>query len=296
MSSHKIGLLPQPGWQERNLHFLREILLPHIFLARKGQTLAPPDHPTAPDGVGVTWVGHATCLVQVAGLSILIDPNWALWHGPVKRLRQPGLHLDQLPEIDLVLVSHAHHDHLNLSSLRQVARSQPIVTAAGVGPIIRGLGFRPVVELDTWQSFSFRDCRITLTPARHWGARFLHDTHRGFGGFLIEAAGRRIYHAGDTSFFNGFEDIASRLAPELALFPIGAYGAPSGRPVHIDPEEALEAHSILGTTRLVPIHYATFPLGTEPIDEPVERLHVAAARRGITDQIIVLPEGRQAIL
>jgi len=204
------------------------------------------------------------------------------------------LRLEDLPPIDLVLVSHAHHDHMHLGSLRKVAEGQPIVVPHGVGSIAKRAGFGEVIELDCWGSVEREGIEVTLTPARHWGARMIHDTHRGFGGFVIKGGGRSVFHCGDSSYFDGFQDIGERF-PELdaALLPIGAYGAPSGREVHMDPEEALDAFQMLGAKRLVPMHYATFPLGTEPLHEPLERLLRGAEESGIGHAIDALEEGDQ---
>jgi len=245
--------------------------------------------------IGVTWLGHAGFYVQLSGVNILVDPNWALWHGPIKRLRHPSVWASDLPPIDLVLVTHAHYDHLHLPSLRRVARGQTIVVPKGVGNIVKKAGFGKIVELETWQKTSFRDLEITLTPARHWGARMIHDTHRGFGGFLITSSQRSVFHCGDSSMFDGFQEIGRRADIDLALMPIGAYLAPSGRPVHMNPEEALDAFAMLGAQQMIPMHHDTFPLGGEPIHEPAERLARAVIERQIEDRVRILHEGESSL-
>jgi len=236
---NRIGLLPTEGWRKRNMQFLNEVLIPSLLAPRKpGQDfgLLPI---AAQNEIAVTWLGHAGFFAQVGGINIAIDPNWALWHGPVKRVRHPSVWAHDLPPIDLVLVTHAHYDHLHLPSLRKLAAAQPIIVPEGVGSLVKNCGFGRIVELKTWQSATFRDLRITLTPARHWGARMIHDTHRGFGGFLIKSPDRCLYHCGDSAMFDGFQEIGKRSSIDLALMPIGAYDAPSGRPVHMNPEEAI---------------------------------------------------------
>lgn len=292
---NRIGLLPTEGWRKRNMQFLNEVLIPTLLAPRKPSH----DFGTLPvatsDEIAVTWLGHAGFFAQIGGVNIVIDPNWALWHGPVKRVRHPGVWAGNLPHIDLVLVSHAHYDHLHLPSLRRLAAAQPIIVPEGVGSLVKNCGFGRIVELKTWQSATFRDLRITLTPARHWGARMIHDTHRGFGGFLIKSRDRCLFHCGDSAMFDGFQEIGKRASIDLALMPIGAYDAPSGRPVHMNPEEALDAYEMLGAHSLVPMHHDTFPLGGEPIAEPAERLAKAAIDRHIEHRVRLLHEGESAI-
>ncbi len=292
---NRVGLLPTKGWRERNLQFLGEVLIPHLLMPRRvGEHFGALPH-IADTEMGVTWLGHAGFFVQIGGLNIAIDPNWALWHGPVKRVSRPSLRAIDLPRIDLVLLTHAHFDHLHLPSLRAIADEQPVILPKGCGSLVKRCGFSRIVELDNWQTTRFRDLRITLTPARHWGARMIHDTYRKFGGFLIESQGRSLYHCGDSALFDGFAEIGRRSRIEIALMPIGAYEAPSGRPVHMNPEEALDATAMLGADFIVPMHHDTFPLGGEPIHEPAERLVRAALKRGISDTVRVLQEGESAV-
>jgi L-ascorbate metabolism protein UlaG (beta-lactamase superfamily) len=249
----------------------------------------------SPEQIGVTWLGHAGFFAQVGGLNIAIDPVWALWLGPAKRLRHPSVWAHDLPPIDLVLITHAHHDHLHLASLRKLAAAQPIIVPEGVGTLVKNCGFGRIVELKTWQSATFGDLRITLTPARHWGARMIHDTHRGFGGYLIQSPSQTLYHCGDSSMFDGFTEIGKRSRIDVALMPIGAYQPPSGRPVHMNPEEALDAFEMVGARHMVPMHFETYPLSGEPLHEPIERLELAAKEREIYDRVRRLREGESAV-
>ena len=200
-----------------------------------------------------------------------------------------------MPAIDLVLVSHAHFDHLDKKSLRAVASNQPVVVPEHVGDLVHGLGFDRVHELKRWESMELGSLRITLTPAHHWGARVLHDKHRGFGGFLIEYAGRTIFHCGDSAWFDGFEEIGARGKIDIALLPIGAYDAPTGRDVHMNPEEALRAFAALKADVMIPMHYGTFRLGFEPMEEPPDRLLDHARSLGIDQKIRILQEGEPRI-
>jgi len=291
-----IGLMPTEGWRERNLRFLNEVLLPHLFAPRLPGGESSVLLTVHPDQTGVTWLGHAGFLIQIGGQNILVDPNWALWHGPVKRVRLPSVTAAGLPYIDLVLITHAHFDHLHLPSLRAIAAGQPVIVPEGVGGILKRCAFSRIIELGCWETLHFRNLEITLTPARHWGARMIHDTFRKFGGFLIRDDRRTVFHCGDSSLFDGFTEIGKRADIDIALMPIGAYDAPSGRPVHLNPEEALDAFEMLDARCMIPMHYGTFPLGGEPIDEPVQRLEKATFDRDIEDRVLILPEGQPAVL
>lgn len=294
-NGNHVGLKPEQGWRKRNLRFLGDVLLPTLLSPRKPGHEVDPVPSAASHEIGVTWLGHAGFLVQMEGINILIDPVWALWLGPVKRLRHPSLYAHDLPRIDLVLITHAHFDHLHLPSLRRIACGQPIIVPRGVGSIVKRCDFGSVTELNTWGSIGFQDLVITLTPARHWGARMIHDTHRQFGGFLVESRERGVFHCGDSALFDGFKEIGDRSAIDVALMPIGAYQPPSGRPVHMNPEEALDAFQMLGASTMIPMHYDTFPLSGEPIHEPEQRLQAAASQRGIIDRVRIMREGQSLV-
>jgi L-ascorbate metabolism protein UlaG (beta-lactamase superfamily) len=293
---NKVGLLPKQGWQQRNLQFLGDVLIPSLLAPRKPGHEVDPVPDTASHEIGITWLGHAGFLVQMEGANLLVDPNWALWHGPVKRLRHPSLHAHDLPPIDLVLVTHAHFDHLHLPSLRRIADGQPIIVPRGCGSIVKRCDFGSIIELDTWQSTNWRDLNITLTPARHWGARMIHDTHRHFGGYLMQSSNRTVFHCGDSALFDGFKEIGERAAIDVALMPIGAYDAPSGRPVHMNPEEALDAFQMMNAGYMIPMHHDTFPLGGEPLHEPAIRLRAAAIERDLVDRVHIMVEGQSVVV
>ncbi len=291
--AHKVGLKPKKGWSKRS--YLTNVWLPSLFKKRKGGEITP-EFPVVRRGeVGLTWIGHASFLLQFPNNNLLIDPNWAKWLKVVKRLKHPGVKLDHLPEIDLVLVTHAHFDHLDRRTLRSVAADQPIVVPFEVGNLVHDLGFHSVHELGYWESYRHGSLNVTLTPCHHWGARVLHDTHRGFGGFIVQSGGRTIYHCGDTAYFPGFKEIGKRFDIDVALLPIGAYEPPSGRDVHMNPEEALHAFVDLGAKIMVPMHYGTFRLSHEPLDEPLERLLGAAHKLGLSEKIAVMTEGKPEI-
>jgi L-ascorbate metabolism protein UlaG (beta-lactamase superfamily) len=290
-----IGLKPVEGWQKRNFDFLNQVLIPTILSPRKPGCHFGKLPVATSEEIAVTWLGHAGFYAQVGGVNIAIDPVWALWLGPAKRIRHPSVWAHDLPPIDLVLITHAHYDHLHLPSLRKIAAAQPIIVPEGVGSVVKNCGFGRIVELKTWQSATFKDLRITLTPARHWGARMIHDTHRGFGGYLVQGPAQTLYHSGDSAMFDGFQEIGKRSNIDLALLPIGAYEPPSGRPVHINPEEALDAFEMIRARHMVPMHFETYPISGEPIHEPAERLQIAANQRQIVDRVRRLHEGESAV-
>jgi len=249
--------------------------------------------------LGVTFIGHSSFFLQIGGKNILVDPNFARWIFVLKRLRRPGLRLRDLPPIDAVLISHAHFDHLHRPSLRAIARlsrrksgKRPaIIVPRHVRDLVSDLGYGSILELDWWQSITLGNLEITHVPARHWGARVVRDTYRGYGGFVLRAGKNSLYHAGDTAYFEGFREIGQRLRPDVALLPIGAYYPDSFRRVHTSPEDAVQAFLDLGACWMVPMHYGTFRLSYEPVDEPVPRLLADAKRRGIERKICVLEEG-----
>jgi L-ascorbate metabolism protein UlaG (beta-lactamase superfamily) len=288
-----VGLLPRQGWSRRNYHFVRRIMLPQMFSLRTGTPLRP--DLLSHDGASfqVTWIGHASFLIQTEGMNILVDPVWSRWLGLLKRVRQPGLEIEDLPPIHSVLITHAHFDHLHLRALKRIGQGQPIIVPRGVGRLVRQRGFGEIVEMDLWANVQIGPLQITFTPSKHWGARMVHDVHRGFGGFLVRnESGRTVYHCGDSAYFEGFTRIGEHSDIELAMLPIGAYAAMSGREVHMNPEEALTAFTDLRAKHMVPMHYGTFPLGGEPMDEPLRRLQTACSDRGLDKAVTILTEGQ----
>ena len=292
--SKRVKLRPGSDWTKRN--FITSVWIPSLFTKRSGARARPLFPKVQPGQICITWIGHASFLVQTHEVNVLIDPIWSMWLSVIKRLKEPGFHIHHLPSIDFVLVTHAHFDHLDRRTLRLVAADQPIVVPVGVGRLVHRLGFNIVHELDEWQTIELGPLRISLTPAHHWGARFLADTYRGFGGFVIGAAGRSVFHCGDTAYFEGFKEIGERHNIEIALLPIGAYDPPLAREVHMNPEEAVRAFNELKAKTLVPMHYGSFRLGYEPLEEPLERLRESARVHGIEDKVLVMTEGKPVVL
>jgi L-ascorbate metabolism protein UlaG (beta-lactamase superfamily) len=253
----------------------------------------------SPGELGITFIGHSSFFIQIGGRKVLIDPVFAERLIALRRLRRPGVKIKDLPAIDMVLLSHAHMDHLNRPSLRRIVdhnikvsgRAPIAVVPWGVEDLVDDVGFARVVTLEWWQTKSIGGLELTMTPCKHWGARLFKDTHRGFGGYVIRGGGHSVYHSGDTAYFDGFKHIGNRLKPEIALLPIGAYRPDSYRGVHTCPEEALQGFLDLGAKRMIPMHYGTFRLSQEPMEEPVERLMAAAKLARVASSVCVLPEG-----
>ncbi len=271
--------------------FFREMVWKALLTRRTGLHKKPVFPRLNRGQVAITWIGHASFLVQFNDLNVLVDPNFANWLFLLKRIKRAGLKLSDLPPIDLVLLTHAHFDHFHKPTLRRLPAPKIGVMPWGVGDLARGLGFGRIIELQWWESFSHADWKVTLTPSKHWGARTLHDEHRGYGGFVLEHQGRLIFHAGDSAYFDGFKAIGKRFKPEIALLPIGAYFPDSFRHVHMGPDEAVKVFRDLQARWLVPMHYGAFKLSFEDMDEPPRWLREIAHRDGLSHHLKILEEG-----
>ncbi len=218
--------------------------------------------------VRLTWLHHATCLLQFEDTTLLTDPIWAQRAGPLgligpKRHAGPLMALKDLPKIDAILLSHNHYDHMCLRTLKHF-RGTPIITGRGNKAYLRG---HRVVELDWWQTIPFRDVEITYTPSLHYSARTLWDRGRAlWGSFVVD----RVYFAADTAFGPHFAEIAARFPLDYALIPTGAFRPQNIlRQYHMGPQEAMRAHDVLRVKKSIPIHHSTFQLGDEDWDEPL---------------------------
>ena len=271
--------------------FFQELIWKGWFTPRHGKPQCPVFPKLKHGQVAITWIGHASFLIQFTELNVLVDPNFANWLFLLKRIKRAGLRLCDLPRIDLVLLTHAHFDHFHKPTLRKLPHPKIGIMPRGVGDLARNLGFSRVIELDHWESFSQGDWKVTFTPSKHWGARTLRDSHRGYGGFVLEHQGRKIYHAGDSAYFDGFAEIGKKLSPEIALLPIGAYHPESFRQVHMAPDEAVQAFKDLRAKVFVPMHYGTFKLSFESLDEPPRWLREITAQQKLTKHLEILDEG-----
>jgi N-acyl-phosphatidylethanolamine-hydrolysing phospholipase D len=254
----------------------------------------------------ITWVGHSTLLVQLNGLNFLTDPNWGARAGPVswagpRRLSPPGLAFEDLPRIDVVIISHDHYDHLDLGTVKRLAETyNPLfLVPLGLKAWFNENGMSRVEELGWWQEREYRGVRFVCVPAQHFSQRTLWDGNtRLWASWAVLSPERRLYFGADTGYFAGFKDAGQRLGPfDMAAIAIGAYLPPEiMKAVHTTPEEALQAFVDLNARVLLGIHWGTFDLAEEPLDEPPARMLAEVRRRGIGSErgwILKVGETRQ---
>jgi N-acyl-phosphatidylethanolamine-hydrolysing phospholipase D len=254
------------------------------------------EYPRAPeDRLTITWVGHATFLIQSGGLNLLTDPMWSDHASPVpgvgpKRRVGPGIPFDELPPIDLVLQSHDHYDHLDDRTVCRLEATNPgarWIVPLGLTSFLRRRGVHEITELDWWQETTHGPLSIGCTPAQHFSGRVPWGRNRALWcGWSVRGPSRRLFFAGDTGFHPEFAAIATRFGPfDLALLPIGAYDPRwFMRPVHMNPEEAVQAALDLGGPGMIPMHWGTFRLTDEPLDEPPKRARDAWIASGLTPE------------
>jgi L-ascorbate metabolism protein UlaG (beta-lactamase superfamily) len=257
------------------------------------EAFAPPPAEVAPGVAAVSFINHASFLVRLGGTVVLTDPIFSercsplSWAGP-RRARPPGIALADLPRVDVVLVSHNHYDHMDLPSLRALQRlhAPHVVTTLGNARHLAKAGIA-ATELDWWQQADIAGLRVTATPARHFAARTPFDRNRTlWAGFMFGTGSQQILFAGDSGAGAHWQAIRERLgAPDLALLPVGAY-EPRWfmAPVHMNPEEAVQAHLALGAGRSIGMHFGTFQLTDEAIDAPLHALDAARRRAGLTQE------------
>ena len=254
----------------------------------------------------ITWVGHSTLLVQMDGLNVLTDPTWSAraspvsWGGP-RRLSPPGLAFESLPQIDVVVISHDHYDHLDLATVKSLAeKHNPLfLVPLGLKAWFAENGMSRVEELDWWQEREYGGVRFVCLPSQHFSQRTLWDGNtRLWATWAVLGRERRFYFSGDTAYFAGFKEIGKRLGPfDVAAVAIGAYEPPEiMKSVHVTPEEAVQAFVDVNARVLIGIHWGTFDLAEEPLDEPPVRMLAEARRRGIDSErawILKLGETRR---
>jgi L-ascorbate metabolism protein UlaG (beta-lactamase superfamily) len=290
---------------KRNQHVLR---LADFMGRGRGRTRwldhlnRPPAAPLKPDlthwqdrTLAAAWLGHATTLLRVGDLTILTDPvlgsrvgiGLGLITGGPRRHVAPALSIRELPPVDLLLLSHAHYDHLDRPTLARLSKSMAVVTAHGTADLIRDLGFGSVTELRWGERTTLKGVTLTAQKVRHWGARTFFDDHRGYSAYLIEGAGRRVLYGGDTAYQDYFKEIAGGGGIDLAVLGIGGYDPYLAS--HATPEQAWEMVGHLKAGHLLPMHHSTFRLSHEPTTEPLERLLTVAG--GETDRIAMTQVG-----
>jgi L-ascorbate metabolism protein UlaG (beta-lactamase superfamily) len=242
----------------------------------------------------VTWVGHSTLLLQLDGVNILTDPQWSPRASPFsfagpRRVSPPGLPFENLPPIHVVLISHDHYDHLDVATVKRLAAEHrpKFLVPLGLKAWFANIGITDVDELDWWDHRALRELTFTCAPAQHFSGRTLWDRNRRlWSGWVVAGRAKRLYFAGDTAYFAGFKEIGARLGPfDLAAIPIGAYvPATIMRASHTSPEEALQAFADVRGQHLVPIHWGTFDLAEEALEEPPQRLAAEARRLNLAPE------------
>jgi N-acyl-phosphatidylethanolamine-hydrolysing phospholipase D len=239
----------------------------------------------------ITWVGHATVLVQMNGVNVLTDPQWGeraspvSWGGP-RRLSAPGLAFEDLPRIDVVLISHDHYDHLDLNTVKRLAAAHnPLfLVPLGLKAWFAENRMTRVEEMDWWLEREYRGVKFVCLPAQHFSQRTLTDANqRLWASWSVSSPERRFYFSGDTGYFTFFKEIGQRLGPfDVAALAIGAYEPPEIMEfVHLTPEQAVQAFVDLNARALLGIHWGTFDLAEEPLDEPPQRMLAEMRRRKI---------------
>ena len=264
-----------------HLHTIRKPRLPDLS-DWQNQTLS------------AVWIGHATVLLRIGGLTILTDPvmsnrigvGLGLITGGPLRLLAPALSMRELPPIDLLLISHAHFDHLDRPTLCRLPKDTPVITAHHTLDLIRDLGFRRIAELQWGETLDLAGVKITAREVSHWGARTFYDRHRGFNAYLLETAKHRVLYGGDSAYQEHFKDLG-RI--DLAILGIGGYDPYVQS--HATPEQAWAMANHMSADHLLPMHHSTFRLSHERTAEPMERMMAAAGNE--TDRIVVREVGGQ---
>ncbi|MCG6496797.1 MBL fold metallo-hydrolase [Kitasatospora sp. A2-31] len=271
----------------RRMLFQREGRVP----ARPVPTVRPAGGPRpAAEGVEVTWYGHASALVEVEGTRVLLDPVWsdrcspAAHVGP-KRLHPVPVELEELPQVDAVLISHDHYDHLDMATVKRLVRSQsaPFAVPLGIGSHLRrwGVPEHRIIELDWDETCTLGALAVTLTAAHHFSGRGLTRNTTLWGSWVIAGPTRRVFYTGDSGYFEGYARIGAEHGPfDAALVQIGAYDT-AWADIHMTPEDAVRAHRELGAGLLVPVHWCTFNLAPHPWSEPIERLLAEAKQQAV---------------
>jgi L-ascorbate metabolism protein UlaG (beta-lactamase superfamily) len=259
-------------------------------LGRLGRGTAPVEAPPvarpAAGTVSISFVGHATVMITTPAVRILCDPLLENSLFGVRRAKAAGIAAEDLDDVDLVLITHAHRDHLSRASIVRIARKAVLVVPPRCTSLVRGLGFADIVELDPGNSQALGDVEVTAVPVRHSGTRGLGDyLRRGACGYLVHARagalGAAAYLSGDTGYFSGFTEIGRRFHPDVALLPIAGYEPASFREEHLSPLDALYAFDDLGARLFIPTSYGSFPFSYERLAAPLAWLRELARARGL---------------
>ena len=262
---------------------------------RVEQVKTPLDKINAPGELPqITWIGHATVLIQYKGVNVLTDPIFSDHASPFsfagpKRVTPPSLTIDQLPKIDFVVISHNHYDHLDAYTVETLGDRTTWVVPLGYKQWFADLGVTNVVEFDWWDQHEISGATVTATPSQHWTGRNLTDRYKAlWASWAVRIGDFKFWFAGDTGYNDKiFKEIGQRWGPfDLALIPVGGYDPRwFMQDMHVNPEEAVQLHNDIQSKYSLGIHWGTFPLTAEPIDEPPARLREAA--KSLTDSVFV---------
>lgn len=306
---------PFPGFKDRDkTDYLKMVVWDRLINSGKDSLGAFPLKPVQNDGAylrshsgdfTVTWIGHSTVLIQMEGLNILTDPNWNDHAAPVKflgpkRLIPPGMKLSHLPGIDIVLISHDHHDHLDRKTIEKLGNDPLYLVPLGVGAFLESWGITHYEELDWWDGIKINNIRFVSTPAQHFSGRNIFGRNKTLWcGWVAVGKEKRVYFAGDTGYFPGFREIGETFGPiDLAILPIGGYQPRwYNEHVYMDPGQAIDAFSEVNGRVFVPIHWGTFRIGEEPVDEPLILLNKEILNRKLNPEaFLILQPGETHIL
>ena len=246
-----------------------------------------PQPQVGPGQLSITFGGHATVLARYHKLAVAFDPMLGRWVGGVRRAVEPGLAPGDFSDVDLVLISHRHADHLHLPTLRKLPRTATIVVPAGGASWVSMLGFSRVIELQPGSDCELRGLHVIACATSHGE----DDLARGLS-YVVRGDGPSLYLCGDSGYFSGFADVGERFAPDIALLPIGGFLPGSFRSRHMSPLDALYAFEDLRARLLVPIHHGAFALSYERLDEPARWLAELAAAKNLRDHVLVLAAGQ----
>ncbi len=261
---------------------------------------APETNPD-PQKLKITFVNHSTFLIQYKGLNILTDPVWSQRTSPFQfagpeRMRPPGIKFEDLPKIDLILISHNHYDHLDANTMRKLAAkfNPKVISPLGISAFVKKLGFENTKDLDWWEISSFQELRITAVPAQHFSGRGMFDKNATlWAGYVIQSDQKNIYFAGDTGYDkNIFREIGRHFdSMDLAMIPIGAY-KPRWfmSPIHVDPNEALGIHKDVNSKKSIAMHFGTFPLADDGQNDPIADLQKGLSELQIDQDDFIIPK------
>lgn len=258
------------------------------------KTVPAVEHQFPAEENSIMFIGHSTALIHLNGVNILTDPNFNNWVSIMHRSREAGMKIENLPPIDAILISHPHYDHLDKWTLEQLSKEIPIVISKGNGERLSELGFTNVLELNPWDSLKIKNTKIIAVPAKHSGSRNSPwgDYPKALG-YIIQGE-KTVYFAGDTGIFEEMKDIGNYAKIDVALLPIGAY-SPRWfmKDHHMDPEDALKAMRILMAKEMIPIHWGSFRMALDGVDEPKKDLISIIGYNDMKDKVHVLNNGEK---